>query len=72
MLTAEQVLATRAGGAVYQSAENGTVLHVMEIAAGRFNVVVDNAAGKLVTTYNNIPYKELVRSACNYGWFCGL
>jgi hypothetical protein len=71
VLTAEEIAATRAGGVLYESASNGTVIHVVETAAGRYNVVVDGAKG-LVTTLKNIPYKELVRSACNYGWFCPL
>ena len=71
VLTAEEIAITRGGassvGWVAQATRNGTTASVIEVAPGRFNVVIDGANG-FVTSFAGVSQNAVNRLAANYGW----
>ena len=66
-LTVGEILAARAGGRAVTQAGGG-VVHILEVAPGKFNVVIDGAGGKYVTSFLNVSSRRLANLARNYGW----
>lgn len=50
------------------SQSDGATVYLHEISSGRFNAVVLNADGKVITTMSNWSQKSINRIAKNYGW----
>jgi len=67
VLTIEELNATKAMGRELIQAD-GAKVFLVEIAPGRFNAVVENANGKLITIMGNWSQKSIARIARNYGW----
>jgi len=66
VLSEAEIIAARAGSTLTQA--DGAIVHVLETAPGRFNVVVNSQGGRLITTFKNLSQKALDRLARNYGW----
>lgn len=47
---------------------NGGFVYLQEVNPGRFNAVLENAEGKLITTMKNFSQKSINKLARNYGW----
>ena len=54
-------------GKVMTQADGATVF-VTDLGSGKFNVVIQNKAGQVITTFQNISQKNLDRLLRNYGW----
>lgn len=67
VLTANGIRATKTMGKAFSQSDGATV-YLHEISSGRFNAVVLNADGKVITTMSNWSQKSINRIAKNYGW----
>ncbi|MBU1109711.1 MAG: hypothetical protein KKB51_23725, partial [Candidatus Riflebacteria bacterium] len=67
VLTESGVKAVRQAGQKLTQAD-GAIVRILQNEAGRFNIVIDNKSGKLITTFANLSQKSLERLARNYGW----
>jgi hypothetical protein len=47
---------------------DGANVYVSRTEPGRYNVVVTNQEGKLITTFKNLPQQKLDGLAKRYGW----
>lgn len=58
---------TKQLGKVFTQPDGATV-YLYEVKPGKFNAVVENTSGKIVTTMENWSQKSITRIAKNYGW----
>jgi hypothetical protein len=47
---------------------DGATVFVRELSNGKFNVVVQNESGQLITNLKSISARSLSNLARNYGW----
>ncbi|ASV73590.1 Flagellar hook-length control protein FliK [Thermogutta terrifontis] len=60
--------AVKAGGRMLTQADGATV-YILEVAPGKFNVLIENpATGKVISAFKHISKKSLDGLARNYGW----
>jgi RHS repeat-associated protein len=64
--TTTEIAATKAG--IQTTQRGGAQVFVKEVAPGRFNVIVENHAGRVVTAMRNLSFKSVQRLGRNYGW----
>lgn len=67
VLSAEGVQVTRASGKVLTQSDGATV-YLHEVSPGRFNAVVQNESGKIITTMENWSKNSINRIGKKYGW----
>jgi hypothetical protein len=65
VLSQAEVIAARAGRALTQA--DGAAVRVLEVAPGRFNVVVEGDRG-IITTFKSLSQQSIDRLSRNYGW----
>jgi RHS repeat-associated protein len=66
VLTEEAIAAVCEGGRAMTQADSA-IVHILENASGRFNVVVEGERG-IITTFENLVQDSLDRLGRNYGW----
>ncbi|GAB6166134.1 hypothetical protein JCM19992_21340 [Thermostilla marina] len=60
--------AMKAGGRVLTQVD-GAKVYILEVAVGKFNVIVENPqTGKVITSFRHLSKKSLEGLARNYGW----
>jgi RHS repeat-associated protein len=67
VLSEAGIAATRANGRAMTQADGASVF-VAQGASGRFNAVIQNGEGRVITTFENLSQKSLDRLSRNYGW----
>lgn len=67
VLSIKEIETTKKNGKIISQSDGATVfLH--EINPRRFNAVIQNSNGKIITTMSNWSQKSINRIAKNYGW----
>lgn len=67
VLSAAGIKQTKQLGKIFTQADGATV-YLHEVKPGKFNAVVENTSGKIVTTMENWSQKSITRIGSNYGW----
>lgn len=63
---AAEIAATRTG--IQTTQRGGAQVFIKEVAPGRFNVIVQNQAARVVTSMRSLSFKSIQRLGRNYGW----
>jgi RHS repeat-associated protein len=67
VLSMSEINATKVAGQVLRQAD-GAKVYIHETTTGRYNVVVENNAGEVITTMKNWSQNSINRISKNYGW----
>ncbi len=67
VLSIEGINSTKSLGKVFNQTD-GAKVFLHEISPGKFNAVIQNQTGKVITTMSNWSLKSINRIAKNYGW----
>jgi len=62
------VWAARLLGKRMTQSDGATVFVRSHLWGGRYDILVQNSAGKVITTFNNLSEKSLIRLATRYGY----
>jgi hypothetical protein len=64
--SAEDYALTKSGEVFKQP--DGATVYLKQTVAGRYNVLVENARGAIVTAIKNVRTNKIARLATNHGW----